>query len=566
MKKSVYLKIQYENINSILFFLFILIIIGYFILESFTPLHNDDFKFVFFQTLDNHNNYKIFNFEPFNCYYSHFGGVSRFIPHLFVKSAHSMGHILFSIIASVSFFCLCYLSSKISSKDSKKRISLMLISSFLLINCFIGFFEACQWMSGICNYLFVSILILLYYNLIVSNKISKLKGVFNYILLFIFGLLTGWTNEGFVVGLSAGCFFYYMFHITQLNSPRFFLLLGLYLGTVLLCLSPFNLYRFFSNHSSINIVDMISDIIFLKSFSIKSKIIFFVSFLFFLVLFCIRKIRYFIKLYIKDNLLLILILIISFCFLLLTRHTSIQSRFPSELYAMLLFLKLLAKFPLQRLQQTSFIGSISLIILFFMITPKAYANYNAYENMATQICNGNKFVMVDNIFCNKIERKYICPITFNLTPNRDLTPKMIAKYYGKNYVPEIISKECYKILNEDLSDWRGIHFKKWEHNWIILPINIMVDSISINLKPTDFTNMSPVFKVMAKRFDRFTINKIDNWHFICYEIDDVNYLVIEDYPYDEIRERIDTYEILYHKKEERDSKYEKKIIKMTELY
>lgn len=190
------------------FWLFIAIIgIGFYIVVSNTPLYEDDYYFVFFNSPEEIRNSGLgWSFIP--GYVENFSGVARFIPHLFVAFfGLVVGKAIFNIVAAVGFVLLCFLISRIATNNKFKILPLMLCVAAVFWFIIPGFFQACLWMSGACNYLFVALLILSFYLLLVSPKLTKVK-LWALPLLFIFGFVVGWTNEGFVVGLAVGLFIY----------------------------------------------------------------------------------------------------------------------------------------------------------------------------------------------------------------------------------------------------------------------------------------------------------------------------------------------------------------------
>ena len=61
---------------------------------------------------------------------------------------------VFNLLASCSFMFLCYLMASTATDDKAKVPPLMILSAFLLWFVVPGFFQACLWKSGVCNYLF----------------------------------------------------------------------------------------------------------------------------------------------------------------------------------------------------------------------------------------------------------------------------------------------------------------------------------------------------------------------------------------------------------------------------
>lgn len=225
-----------------------LIAIGFLIVSFLTPLHGDDYNYHFIFSPD-----EIRAVNPWprfmSFYTDNFSGVARLIPHLFVGFFTDItGKQVFNLFSTVGFVLLCFLLGRTVTADKTLRLPLALLSATLLWFVIPGIFEACLWMAGACNYLFVAVIILLFYGALTSKDNGR-SPWWSLLLWAMFGFITGWTNEGFTVGLSAGCGLYYIIlHRDMLTPKRIAMIAGLFLGTLLLCTTPFNLYRFMLGH------------------------------------------------------------------------------------------------------------------------------------------------------------------------------------------------------------------------------------------------------------------------------------------------------------------------------
>ena len=128
-------------------------------LSLLTPLYSDDYTYYFFNARSYPAELEKW-YEPFDFYTSRFSSVSRFVPHLLVG--------LFTLVVprwvlalsiGLSGGALCYMTSLYAvGRERQLRAAVGLIAMGLLWFVVPGFFQACLWRSGACNYLFVSLL------------------------------------------------------------------------------------------------------------------------------------------------------------------------------------------------------------------------------------------------------------------------------------------------------------------------------------------------------------------------------------------------------------------------
>lgn len=102
---------------------------------------------------------------------------------------------------------------------------------------------AFYWIVYGWNYLYPMAIVTAF--LLTFSKIysSKNTGWCKTALLVPFGILVGWSHEGFAIPLSGALFFYSLWHIRSLNRSSWLLIVSLWIGTLLLICSPANFGR-----------------------------------------------------------------------------------------------------------------------------------------------------------------------------------------------------------------------------------------------------------------------------------------------------------------------------------
>lgn len=204
------LKTMFENINNklnnrkkiiiilgIVFTLFLL-------LNIFTPLLGDDFLYMF------HGEVRIKNILQIleNQYGHYFGWGGRSVVHFIAQIFLMFDKSIFNIANSIVFILLIVLIWIHASINKKLNIS-TLIFILLLIWYFTPVFgQTTLWLTGSCNYLWGTVLVLLF---LLPFRLSLIKQInmkwYQIILFSIFGILAGWTNENtsaamlFMIGL-----------------------------------------------------------------------------------------------------------------------------------------------------------------------------------------------------------------------------------------------------------------------------------------------------------------------------------------------------------------------------
>ncbi len=117
-----------------------------------------------------------------------------------------------------------------------------------------GFAPTFLWLDGACNYLWTNTIILgfliAYIRKYYSFTEKESAGNHDKALLFLFGLIAGWTNENSVcwIVLVLLVFVYYLQKTNNADSWMYSGLTGLIIGYLLLMLAPGNMARFHAEH------------------------------------------------------------------------------------------------------------------------------------------------------------------------------------------------------------------------------------------------------------------------------------------------------------------------------
>lgn len=223
----------------------VLIFASMLILNFLTPLLADDYSYGL-----NLNGKRIssiidiFDYQVWH--YFNWGGrtIAHTLAQTFLIFPKAIFNVLNSFIYTVLIY-LIYLHGKLNRKDKEQPYILLLIH--LLLWFIIPVFgQSFIWLIGSCNYLWTTVIILYFLWLYRKNSLSKKW--YNLLLMFILGLLAGWTNENTSAGLITILVFSLIINKVEtkkieLSKTRLFGIIGTLAGFVIMISAPGNYIR-----------------------------------------------------------------------------------------------------------------------------------------------------------------------------------------------------------------------------------------------------------------------------------------------------------------------------------
>lgn len=335
-----------------------LLIIGslFYLMNMYTPICGDDYLYSFYLTPVAAKSFfegasigfeqKISSFTDviFSQYNHYFYVNGRTIPHILEQSfAGLWGENCFNLINVFAFLLLNMLVIWISGKRNLTKFGYWVAAVFFiwfLLPCPVDLFLL---MSGALNYTWSAVLCLAF--LLVHNKVRQMERV-NWgvaFLLFLLGVISGWTHESLVIGISGALFIIYcvQYNKRKPKSPEIALVAGFWLGTLLLCLSPAARGRASFDHPSIweTFLLIIGE---LRAFYVL---------LFLLVYTFFREKRnnnnHTLRKFFYDNQLYFYVILIELVFSLVIGFRNVRQLFGIELFSVVILIKLIS-------EQTSF--------------------------------------------------------------------------------------------------------------------------------------------------------------------------------------------------------------------
>ena len=221
--------------------IFSVIFIFMFVLNFLTPLIADDFSYSFGADGRIKNLYDIYNKQV--DHYFTWGG--RTVAHTIAQIFLLFPKIIFSIANTFAYVLLIYLIYRIARGKSEDKPILVIAINLLLWFVLPVFGQTCLWLIGSCNYLWTTDIILIFILKYIENKPTKRK-ILSMILMFLLGIIAGWTNENTAVGaifIVVASLFFMKKSKVKLEKWHISGAVGIVIGFILLIVAPGNYAR-----------------------------------------------------------------------------------------------------------------------------------------------------------------------------------------------------------------------------------------------------------------------------------------------------------------------------------
>lgn len=217
-----------------------------YLLNINTHLTADDFCYSFI----NNSNTRVSNIlDIINSQITHyFNWGGRSVVHFLAQLFLLIGKPIFNIINSIAYIAFILLIYH-HRNNIKSYNSILFVFINLLVWFFIPTFgQTILWLTGSCNYLWGSLLILCMLVIYRKHYIKKCvkDNIINCILIFLLGILAGWTNENTAAGMIVIIISYlFLYKRNYYVIPKWSIigLIGSIIGFVVMILAPGNFIR-----------------------------------------------------------------------------------------------------------------------------------------------------------------------------------------------------------------------------------------------------------------------------------------------------------------------------------
>lgn len=384
--------------NIILFIIFISMLS----LNYLYPYISDDYTYMY--KYDNFERIKNISdiFFSMKDHYFLWGG--RVLAHSLASVFLLLPKNIFNICNSIMYTIFIYLIYLIGRRNNKDNYNYLFIIHLLIWFINISFGEVTLWLTGSCNYLWTSVIILLF--LYLFHKENK-----NVIIFSILGILAGMCNENFSLSIIFVCILFVIFNKNYRNKNNYIGIIFLIIGYLFLFLAPGNFIR--ASAGVNNIITITQKILYLiKVFSLLIIFILLLSH----VLYKKNKLK-------KDYLIYILGSIMCILFLVVAPTFSLRATIGTLIYNLIIIIDILFSFKFDLNKYIYLILGIIYLISYLYTLQDTY-NLNKYINNLNNF--KNKDVVINRY--KRTTKRVINLDMFNSYKN-DIINKKIAKYY-----------------------------------------------------------------------------------------------------------------------------------------
>ena len=384
--------------NIILFIIFISMLT----LNYLYPYISDDYTYMY--KYDNFERIKNISdiFLSMKDHYFLWGG--RVLAHSLASVFLLLPKNIFNICNSIMYTIFIYLIYLISRRNNKDNYNYLFIIHLLIWFINISFGEVTLWLTGSCNYLWTSVIILLF--LYLFHKENK-----NVIIFSILGILAGMCNENFSLSIIFVCILFVIFNKNYRNKNNYIGIIFLIIGYLFLFLAPGNFIR--ASAGVNNIITITQKTLYLiKVFSLLIIFILLLSY----VLYKKNKLK-------KDYLIYILGSIMCILFLVVAPTFSLRATIGTLIYNLIIIIDILFSFKFDLNKYIYLILGVIYLISYLYTLQDTY-NLNKYINNLNNF--KNKDVVINRY--KRTTKRVINLDMFNSYKN-DIINKKIAKYY-----------------------------------------------------------------------------------------------------------------------------------------
>ena len=384
--------------NIILFIIFISMLA----LNYLYPYISDDYTYMY--KYDNFERIKNISdiFFSMKDHYFLWGG--RVLAHSLASVFLLLPKNIFNICNSIMYTIFIYLIYLIGRRNNKDNYNYLFIIHLLILFINISFGEVTLWLTGSCNYLWTSVIILLF--LYLFHKENK-----NVIIFSILGILAGMCNENFSLSIIFVCILFVIFNKNYRNKNNYIGIIFLIIGYLFLFLAPGNFIR--ASAGVNNIITITQKTLYLiKVFSLLIIFILLLSY----VLYKKNKLK-------KDYLIYILGSIICILFLVVAPTFSLRATIGTLIYNLIIIIDILFSFKFDLNKYIYLILGVIYLISYLYTLQDTY-NLNKYINNLNNF--KNKDVVINRY--KRTTKRVINLDMFNSYKN-DIINKKIAKYY-----------------------------------------------------------------------------------------------------------------------------------------
>ena len=494
----------------------IVVCIVMYLLNYLAPMYSDNWLYVFIFGTDNSHIHSLWDVVKSQCsFYNMMNG--RITAQSLAQLVDSMvGKPVFNVLNTAMFIVFLYAVAINVTHNRRSYYAVFSVTFILVFLLMPGFDLGFLWLTGAMNYLWSATMVLFFHYLLLSKTCSGRY----YIPLFLYGFVCGLTNEAFVFGLAGGYFLYFATHRRELSPQRTIMLVGFFIGALILVLSPGSFQRAVGHHevrSKMRIFQALWDMNNLR--------------IFFLTIIAIPLMAVFRQLklgrWLKQEQLLVTALVLSLVFIWLTLHASEHSRIGIELFSMMLLLRVI---PWNRVSNTAItIANVATLVVAVCAIHASYLCHQANRQELAQVERREYPVVTTMPHYAFYLNRYIVPYAFCGIGERHKLfghDDVISKYFDNDsifFVPReffMAAKKHPQLFNKFYTEPRWPFYAIREDE-----VTRSADYAMLNLEPMDYTTLRWPMRWFAPYLKDYNLNNLPLSIQRC-TIDDNTYILV----------------------------------------
>lgn len=459
--------------------------------------------------------------------YTHYMTLNgRFIPHFFIQLFDGIwGKAAFNVVNTIVFVLFLWLLSANLKPYYPSRYTSTTLALCMLVFLLPAFNNCFLWMSGACNYLW-TVTLMLAFNVLMQHTSCQKRWL---PLLCIFGIVCGWTNEAIVFGFAIVYLIHYIPRYKTLSASQTSLLSGFFIGTAMLVFSPGSInrasgYGSAPRHISTLMHDTLSSLMHMDNIRI-------------LPLLTIALIAYAIidkakaKKFIIDNAAWLCSILLTFCFIVWTRHDSGHSRFGFELFSLIILMRLMAPFKLGR----KLLHAINLITIGFLlvIVNCSWTNFQEYKRCEAQMQTTQTGIVLTNEkwFPDMVERMIVRFTLANTNKSYSgfISDKWIANHFHKDKI-QLIPETLYHDIVAHPDHFNDFDFKKPYPVFCRKAPANSIKKVTYILESTDYSTLPFYIRPIAHKMAQYTITSSEANKYATINIRGTTFLLVATHP------------------------------------
>lgn len=411
-----------------------------YLLNRFSPMSCDDWHYVFiFGTLEPINSLSDIVVSQWH-HYLRFNG--RLVVHTIVQLFDGLlGKQVFNVFNALMFILFLWGFARLATSDRRNHYKVMSVAFALLFFVLAGFKDVFLWLSGSVNYLWAGTALLFFHHILERETVPR----WSIVPLVLFSLACGWSNEAFVVGLSAAYFLYYVIlHRDRLTGHRLWMLIAFFIGVALLVFAPGSLNKATTTGTPPSIL---VSLFYMRHIRLLPLLVVVVA-----VMALTHRLR--LREWLMREQVLLIAILIESAFLMMIGLDAVHSRFGIEMFALVLLLRLLNWNRISNLAITAL--NVIVVAIAAWIIPVAHRCYQESEKELA-VASKSEIVPTRNVVPSNWLHRYVLDYSYFMINDQKIYghDPFLTRYFGHNFL----------FLPEDFLNDVSLNPSKYERQW-----------------------------------------------------------------------------------------------------